>query len=354
MSFLTDVFEGNFGNLGHDLTAHWQQDLPLELAAVAAPFAAFGAPALLGGAGFGAGGLFGGAGGLFGAGEATAAGAGAGLAADAGGVLGGTAAADVAGGGALGLASEGSAFSDSPGIAAIDRATAAPGIISGAGPSPLDTAAWPAGPIGAPGGASSVGAAAGDAAGGATSESGGFLNSVLSGAQKSVTSNPLGIGAAGVGLGLALTNRNTQSPNQQQMSAQAQQLAAQGQQLQSYLANGTLPPALQQQLANATAAEKARITANHAKNGMSTDPSQNSALAQELNAVDTNAVGAMAQAQIQMMQTGLNETGLSTQLYTLLTNMDRQDNTNLMNSIASFAASLSGKGAANTVQLKLA
>lgn len=28
MSFLTDVFEGNFGNLGHDLTAHIGQDLP--------------------------------------------------------------------------------------------------------------------------------------------------------------------------------------------------------------------------------------------------------------------------------------------------------------------------------------
>jgi hypothetical protein len=82
MSFLTDLAEGNFGNLGHDLSAHFSQDLPWYLAGGAAltgglGLAGIGPAAALGGAEAAGAGV---------AGDA-AAGAGAlGFAADAGGI----------------------------------------------------------------------------------------------------------------------------------------------------------------------------------------------------------------------------------------------------------------------------
>lgn len=184
--------------------------------------------------------------------------------------------------------------------------------------------------------------------GSATQVSGGLAkepslwSQLTGGAMNQITRNPLGIGAAGIGLASTAMRGSSMGPNQEKLSGLAAQLGSQGQALQQYLANGTLPPALQAKLDQATAAAKAKIVANHARNGMNTDPAQNSALAQELSAVDTNAVAAMAEAQLKMMQTGLNETGLSAQLYEMLTRMDREDNRDLMNSIANFASALGG------------
>lgn len=332
MSFLTDLFHGDFKNLGHDLTAHWKEDLPLELAAITAPFAAFGLPEFLGGAGFGAGGLFGGAGGLFGggadalsglvAGEAGSGDVGLGLAGGADAFTGGT--------DALALAAP-DAFAAAPGVQAINASLAAP--LSGA-----DALTGPG--------------ITAESATQAAQGSGGFLDKLISGAEGSLMKNPLGIAASGLGLGLSVMRGNQGGPNADALSAQASKLGAQGEQLMSYLQGGTLPPGMKAQLDQATAAAKARIISNHASNGMSTDPSQNSALAQELASVDTNAVAAMAQTQINLMQTGLSETGLSSQLYTLLSNMDRADNTALMNAISNFAASLGG--GPKSVSLKLA
>ena len=53
---------------------------------------------------------------------------------------------------------------------------------------------------------------------------------------------------------------------------------------------------------------------------------------------------AMASAQIDLMKTGLNETGLSTQLYETLVKLDQQNNQQLMSAISSFAAALGGGG----------
>jgi hypothetical protein len=160
-----------------------------------------------------------------------------------------------------------------------------------------------------------------------------------------------GVAAAGAGLGFDLLRGNPTDPNQQQLQAQAGQLSAQGQQLESYLKNGTLPPALQAQLKQATSAEKARIVSGYAARGQPTDPNQNSALAQELNAVDTNAIAAMADAQIQLLNTGIKETGMSTEIYNILTKLDMQNNQQLMQAISSFAAALGGGGGGQTVRL---
>lgn len=292
----------------------------------------------------------GGLGGLFGAAE----GAGALGAAEGSALLGG---GEALGGGALGFAGEAGA-AGGEGLGAIESALGAGGadasaLFPGYGTAAAgETAAM--GEAGAlfPGYGANIPGAAGagaDAAGGGSS----FLGKLGQGAMDSVTKNPLGIGAAGLGLGMNLLKGNPTDPNQQKLQQQADQLGAQGQALQQYLANGTLPPAMKASLDQATAAAKARIVANHAKNGMPTNADANSALAQELNAVDTNAVAAMASAQIEMMKTGLNATGLSTQLYEMLSKMDRQNNQDLMSAIQSFAAALGG-GGGKTQTFKLA
>ena len=192
------------------------------------------------------------------------------------------------------------------------------------------------------------------AAGGSGSPS--FLSQLVTGASNSLTKNPLGIAAAGAGLGLSFLRGNQTDPNQQQLQAEAPQLLAQGQaitasgqQLQTYLTSGTLPPALQSQVTSAVQAEKARIIQNHASNGENTNPTQNSALAAELSQADINGInlGGQLEQQLftagnQLLQTGINETGLSTQLYETLTKMDEANTTQLMSAIASMAASLGG------------
>ena len=127
-----------------------------------------------------------------------------------------------------------------------------------------------------------------------------------------------------------------------ELDALAGQLGSQGQVLESYLKTGKLPPALQAQLDQAKQSEKARIIAGAAARGQPTDPRMNSALAQELNNVDTNAIAAMAKVQVDMLNTGLKETGMSMELYQMLTKLDMQQNEDLMKSISSFAAALGG------------
>lgn len=341
MSFLTDLVEGHTSNLGTDLSHagsslmnHPSEEIELGGAALlgAAPFVL---PELLGGAG-----ALGGAaegGGLF------------------SGIFGGADAA-AAGGDALALTAPDAAAYDPIG-AAIPGLGGTPTAASGTA---IDAAGNTIGGLGGAGGATPAGFASTDAElAGATTGVGGTAATpgaasqpgFFSGITDSIMHPTLGgvgkvagVAAAGAGLGFDLLKGNPTDPNQKALEGQAGQLGAQGQQLMSYLSKGTLPPALKAQLTQAVSAEKARIISGYAARGQPTDPNQNSALAQELNSVDTNAVAAMAQAQIQMMQTGLQETGLSTQLYETLTKLDQQNNQQLMQAISSFAAALGGGG----------
>ena len=332
MSFLSDLFEGHTDKLGTDLT-HAPESLakhPSEL------YETLGGAAALATGGLALGGL-GGLGGLLGGAEAGAAGAGA----------------DALGTGALGFTGDAVA-TEAPAQAAISSVLGGGSQVAGAaGGDALAAGADLAGVTPQIGDAV-VGAGAdfSPAAAGA-SDSPGFLSQLGTGAINSVTKNPLGIAAAGGLLGYDLLKGNPTDPNQKVLQQEAGQLSAQGQQLQSYLTSGTLPPALKAQLDQATKAEKARIVAGYGSRGQSTDPNQNSALAQELNAVDTNAVAAMASAQIQMLNTGLQETGLSTQLYETLVKLDSAQNDQLMKAISSFAAALGG-GGGQTIKLAAA
>ena len=126
------------------------------------------------------------------------------------------------------------------------------------------------------------------------------------------------------------------------MQAQAASLNSQGQQLLSYLQSGTLPAGLQASLTQATSAAKTKIISNFAAQGLNTDPTQNSALASELAQVDQQALISTAQIGQQLMTTGLQETEMSSSLYTTLANIDQTQTANIGKAIANFASSLSG------------
>lgn len=364
MSFLSDLFHGNTGNLANDLAPSnifsdagsdfsnqptWAKGLelaaPLAIGAVATGGADLaGLPAL-----FGADAAAGGA--------TAAADTGFDLAtigpgvADAGTAVAG---ADAASGGldltALGLSADtgGSALAADPGIAAINAAAPASGqAIDTAGLSGLT-----------PGDVSYFSPTGADAAsyGAAPADSSSFLDKLVTGASNSITKNPLGIAVAGGALAYDVAKGNPDSANVNalktdaaNLSGQAGALTASGQQLTQYLQNGTLPPGQQAQVNQAVAAAKARIISNAAANGQNTNPSQNSALAQDLANADLEGLSLAGQFETQLAATGttlinagLNATGLSSQIYETLTKIDQANNTQLMQSIAAMAAALGG------------
>ena len=278
-----------------------------------------------------------------------------------------------------------------------------PGGVAGANAaSPLDTAAYPSGPVGAPSGATAnpldnlaagttpsgspigttgsvptsagasavappagvnapvdaTSAAAVPAAGGAApaagatpgASGGSFLDKLLSGATTSLTKNPLGTALAAGGLAYNITQGNKQSAAVQALEAQAASQAAAGTTLQSYLQNGTLPPAIQAQLTQATAAAKARILANYANTPGGADPTKNSALAQELNNLNIQAIASASQVEQQLLASGISESGLASNSLTTLANIDQAQSARVGQSIANFAAALSG-GSGTTIKL---
>ena len=356
MSGLSDLLEGNFSAIGGDLWGTPTKDLET-IGGVLGAFGVGEGIAGLAGAGAAAGGAAAGAGApldllSFGsaAGTADAAAVGTDV-----GITGATGGLDLSGGAdALSFLdpAAGGAAAD-PGIAAINGA-APLGATAGA-------AAPDAGTLSIPGMADQALSATdlagvttdpGSAAAGTPS----FLSNLVSGATNSLTKNPLGIAAAGAGLGLSFLRGNQTDPNQQQLQNEAPGLQAQGaaitasgQQLTTYLQNGTLPPGQQAAVTQAVQSRKASIIANAAANGQNTNPAQNSALAQDLANADQDGLVMAGQLEqqlattgTQLITTGLNETGLSEQIYETLTKMDQTNNATLMASIASMAAALGG------------
>lgn len=341
MSFLSDAFEGNFGNLGNDITHD-----PVGSVAVGAGLTAatlgLAAPAVFGGLGA-LGGVDAAAGGIAALpAEAAAGGIGA---------LPGEAAA---GGSSIGALLGGGAGTD-----ALVGGTAGDTLLGGGG-----LPAWPTsgpnvvvppsdvgGAIDPSIGSSSIampGEASTPTAGGGGG--GGFnLASVLG-------KNPVGSAVAGGGLLYSILNGQKPLPTTnaiQGASNQAQTLAqgqiAQGQSLETYLQNGTLPPALQAQVTQATAAAKAQAVARAASMGMPTDPAKNSSLAADLADIDQKGLATAGQLESNLFQQGNNlvNTGahflnMSNQDLIALSNIQRDQTAAIGKSIASFAAALGG------------
>jgi hypothetical protein len=170
------------------------------------------------------------------------------------------------------------------------------------------------------------------------------LGKIGEGAMKSITSNPLGIGLGAAGLGYNIMQGQKLSDAQKALTSQAADLSGQGAQMRSYLASGTLPAGLQASVDKAVSAAKANAIANAAAQGLPTDPTRNTALATTLADIDAKAPALIAQLGEQLMTTGVQESGLSSQLYSTLAQIDQTQTTNMGKAIANFAAAMSPGG----------
>ena len=419
MSFLSDLFEGNTSNLGNDLApssvfsdfgadagkALSNPAVDIGLGATALFAAPFLAPELFGAAG-GAG-LFGAAEGGLGAAEAAGAAVPAGLGdfsyldaipglaggdvtigtpAVAGGEVGamgaigptgvpgaggafdgaGTA-ATMGGGGNLTVAGAGGA----PGGSTLPNADWMSGITLDSPTTAYEGgAATPANPM--TGGAFGSPSPAPGAPAGATpdwiAQNMPWL-STAAGAVKTVS--PL-LGVAGLGNALYQGYQSKQQMaklNQQEATAAgeaAQQgevartaaapLLNQGSTLMSYLTSGTLPKVFQDQVKGQIDAARASIIQGYATRGMSSDPRQNSSLAQDLNNLNlkqeelqtqletmlADAGNKMVQTANSLLSSGLQATQLSAELPIQVAQLNVQLNASMSNAIANFAAAING------------
>lgn len=388
ISFLSDLFHGNVGNLGHDLNPgnilsdagsdfkkqpSWLKDLEIAAPLAIGTILTAGAdlPALAGGAGlFGADAAAGGA--ALGADAVTGAdifGTAAidpitGLALDAG-TAGATAGAD-AGATALGFAGDvGAGTGATAGGGALDAVNAlaagGTGATSGAGAGGLGVAGIAGQTVGTDLGVTAAPTSIFDTLGDTASTIGGGIKAAA----------PY-VGAAGLagslyqGYQTNMANKNlakteaANATNAGNIAAQAQSIAAplinQGQTLTSYLSSGTLPPQFQSQVDQAIASQRAGIIQGYASRGMSTDPTKNSALQQDLAAVDNSKATLMTQLESQLstagqnmintanqlLATGLSATNLESQIPIEMSKLNMDLNKAMMQSISNFAAAMNG------------
>ena len=114
-------------------------------------------------------------------------------------------------------------------------------------------------------------------------------------------------------------------------------------------------------------AAKASAIANAGQQGLSTDPTQNTALAQTLANIDqqglvtqgnleetlSSAGTAMIQTANQLISTGLSATQMSAQLQEYLINLDQTLSQQTGTAISNFAAALGGQQKLGTVSVQL-
>lgn len=196
------------------------------------------------------------------------------------------------------------------------------------------------------------GGGAGASAGGA-SPSSGILESLGIGKGNMGSA---AVGAAGLLNNLITGNKApAQSGALSANASSAQQTAAQqtsaGQALQQWQATGTLPDSYESQVQRAAQDAKTRAISNAAAQGLPTDPTQNTALAQQLNAIDAAVPGQreaiaaqLAQSGQQMINAGLQATGISSGVYQSLANLENSQNKDRGAAIANFASALNGGG----------
>lgn len=166
-------------------------------------------------------------------------------------------------------------------------------------------------------------------AGGSSGSDGGFLG----GAGKY-----LGPAIAGGGVLMDLLKGNQTPPGYSNIQGNADQLATEGSQLQSYLKTGTLPPGVQQGVQQAGDSAKASIRSQYASLGMTGSSAENQALSSVANTQTQEATNIA----LQLMQQGVSDTQISSQLYEVLMQEALSQDQQLGSAIGSFASSLAG------------
>lgn len=248
-------------------------------------------------------------------------------------------------------------FGTSPLTSAVDPATATSGTIFGSIPTSGATAVTPS------------------------------LTSTISNALSPIssvlkTASPI-IGLGGLGYNLYEGYEQKQQLNQltQQEQANAANAASisaadqsaaapllsSGQTLTQYLTTNTLPPQFQSEVNQQVASAKAAITQGYASRGQNTNPEENSALAQDLANVDTQAETLkgnlestlstagqqMMQTANQLLQSGLSATELASELPIQVAQLNSSLNAEMSSAVSNFAAALNGTSSKNTISLTL-
>lgn len=214
--------------------------------------------------------------------------------------------------------------------------------------------------------------------------------------KKGLTSNPLGAAISAGALGYNILQGQKTTANQAALGQAAQTAAGTGQQLSTAgqaqvtanqgnaapllaqgealtqpLTTGQLPPQYTQQIDQAINDAKTAAISAAAKNGQPTDPSKNTALAQQLAKIDNQRAGMTTQvantlfgagsglintatqtgnsSAASLLSGGQNAAGLSGQLYSTLTGIDTQQSQATAKAIAALAQSLNSTGT-NTTQ----
>lgn len=161
-----------------------------------------------------------------------------------------------------------------------------------------------------------------------------------------VASNPQAVlGALGLGY---QTLSAPKLPNEagliNTLTGQAQTANSQAASLEAALQSGVLPPGAQAAIDQATQAAKARVISNYAARGMDTDPKTNASLAQDLNAIDQQAAGAVFAAADQLYSQGLRQAGISSSLYQQILATTSAQNQQTANAVSNFVSALAGSG----------
>lgn len=152
--------------------------------------------------------------------------------------------------------------------------------------------------------------------------------------------NNVGGLVSGAGLGIAALNNGRQLQGQQGLAALAGQEGQNSKAMEAYLQNGTLPPGVQASINQATDAAKASIRSNYAAKGMS----GSSAESQDLANADQAAQANGAKIAMQLMDTGIKESGLSSEIYNHLMQQSYTSDKDLQGALANFASNMGGGG----------
>ncbi len=279
-----------------------------------------------------------------------------------------------------------------PGSNAAGQPFAAGGTTAVSGGASIDPAASAGPQLSAPTtgqGATSLAPAAGPSATGAAPAD--ATSSWADMLKKGLTANPLGTAIAAGGLGYNILQGQKTTANQGALSQAAGQAAAnntkltdagiaqvgtnqsnaaeigaKGKDLEQYLTTGQLPLQYTQQIDQAINDAKTTAVSNAAKNGQPTDPTKNTALAQQFAQIDNQRAGMTSKIAETLFNAGAGLTntaanvgnasassllgggqqaaGLSGQLYTTLTGIDSKQSEQTAAAIAALAKSLNSGG----------
>lgn len=122
------------------------------------------------------------------------------------------------------------------------------------------------------------------------------------------------------------------------LTAMANRFGQQGEALSSYVTNGTLPPGLDSALKQATRASVANIRGTYANLGLSGSTME----AQAVNAAEEQASAQAFSYARDLLTSGIQESGLSAQLFSAIMASQEQSDQSLMNAISGFSAAAAG------------